>query len=250
MKQAMARSRQMGIVTQRGWLAQLFRQFPAVRPFNMHIFSAIFRCGVLLVSLSSPMLQAEEVAGPDVVIRNTVERMIARIDAERDKLTEDDTLARRIVDEEITPIVDFRRIARAVMAEHFSSASTEQKHRFLNTFRNSLLETYASGITLYEGQQWDILPLTEDDVRGNRARVRMEVVTEGGEMIPIVYMLFQDRSGWRIDNVIVNGLNLGRVFRTQFAQAMQQYAGDVDQVIANWRGDIPEEAVRGGGDEA
>jgi len=250
MEQEIAYSRQLGIAAQRGWLAPLFRLFSHLRVVNERV-PAIFGSGLLLLlCLSSPMLQAEEVAGPDVVIRSTVERMISRIDAQREQLAGDDALARRIVDEEITPIVDFRRIARAVMAEHFSSASTEQKHRFLDTFRNGLLDTYASGITLYEGQQWDILPLTEDDVRGNRARVRMEVVTEGGEVVPIVYMLFQDRSGWRIDNVIVNGLNLGRVFRTQFAQAMQQYAGDVDQVIANWRGDIPEEAVREGGDEA
>ncbi len=229
--------------------ARMSHQVRAFRAGNKRMV-AIFGSGALflLLSLCSPWLHAEE-DSPDAVIRSTVERMISRIDAEREKLAEDAALARQIVDEEITPIVDFRRIARAVMAEHFSSASTEQKHRFLDTFRSGLLDTYASGITLYEGQQWEILPLTEGDVRGNRARVRMQVVTEGGEVIPIVYMLFHDQSQWRIDNVIVNGLNLGRVFRMQFAQAMQQYAGDVDQVIANWRGDIPEDAVREGGDE-
>ena len=34
--------------------------------------------------------------------------------------------------------------------------------------------------------------------------------------------------------MIVNGLNMGKTFRSQFDQSMQQYAGDFEQVIANW----------------
>jgi phospholipid transport system substrate-binding protein len=45
--------------------------------------------------------------------------------------------------------------------------------------------------------------------------------------------------------VIVNGLNLGSTFRTQFEQSAQQYGGDLDQVIANWSSEIEVETAEG-----
>ena len=35
-------------------------------------------------------------------------------------------------------------------------------------------------------------------------------------------------------NVIINGINLGKLFRDQFAEAMQRNAQDLDRVIDNW----------------
>lgn len=190
-------------------------------------------------------------SGPDEMVRNAVERMTSRIDQERDRLEKEPDYARRLVDEEMDSLVDFRRITRAVMAEHFGTASREQRIDFLKAFRASLINTYASGITMYDGQPWRVLPMQEGDLRGDRARVQMEITTEGGQRIPIVYTLFQSEDQWRVDNVIVNGLNLGRVFRAQFAQAMQEHQGDIDAVIANWSAEVPEEGedlLEGGGE--
>lgn len=189
--------------------------------------------------LFSMPLAAE--TGPEEVIRDTVERMISRIDQERERLEAEPDYARELVDQEMDGVLDFRRITRAVMAEHFSAATTSQRNAFLETFRDSLINTYASGITLYDGQPWKILPMEEGDLRGDRARVQMEITTDGGQRIPITYTLHRSEDQWQVDNVIVNGLNLGRVFRAQFAQAMQEHGGDIDAVIANWRAEVPAE---------
>ena len=42
------------------------------------------------------------------------------------------------------------------------------------------------------------------------------------------------KAEWRVINVIINGINLGKTFRSQFVQAAQKNQGDLDQVIANW----------------
>lgn len=204
--------------------------------------------GALLV-VSLPVAADD---APDEMVRNAVERMTDRIDQEREQLEKNPDYARQLVDQEMDSLVDFRRITRAVMAEHFASASREQRQGFLKAFRSSLINTYASGITLYDGQPWSILPMQDGDLRGDRARVQMEIRTEAGQRIPIVYTLFQGDDGWRVDNVIVNGLNLGRVFRAQFAQAMSQHGGDIDKVIANWSAEVPAERedLIEGGDEA
>ena len=38
----------------------------------------------------------------------------------------------------------------------------------------------------------------------------------------------------KLVNVVLNGINLGITFRTQFYQAMKKSDGDLDLVIAEW----------------
>ncbi|WP_133492444.1 phospholipid-binding protein MlaC [Alcanivorax sp. 24] len=189
-----------------------------------------FMAAVLLL-LTAGLAQAEQ--DPRQLVEQTVERMTKRIDGERQKLNNDPQYARELVREELGDLVDFKRITRVVMGDYFDQASRDQKYRFLEVFENSLVNTYASGVTLYDGQKMKVLPLREEDRRGNYARVRMEFSTNSGQVVPIFFTLFLDGGQWRVVNVYVNGLDLSQVYKQQFAQSMQQHK-DMDTVIANW----------------
>jgi phospholipid transport system substrate-binding protein len=43
---------------------------------------------------------------------------------------------------------------------------------------------------------------------------------------------------WKVRNVIINGINIGKLFRDQFADAMQQNLGDLDKTINGWAGEV------------
>lgn len=193
---------------------------------------------VLGVFLLLGMGVANAQQAPDEVIRVAVDKLVKRIDADRQRLESDPQYAQKVVDEELEEMVDFRRITRAVMGDYFSHASRDQRNKFLTQFRASLVNTYAAGITLYEGQSYRILPLADGDVRGNRARVQMEFEAEDGKILPIAYTMTLTDSQWKVDNVIVNNLNLGRIFQTQFAQDMAANDNNLDVVIANWSADL------------
>jgi len=155
----------------------------------------------LLMLVSAGFAQAAQ--DPRDLVQETVERMTSRIDAERERLEKDESYARELVREELVPLVDFKRI------------------------------TYASGVTLYQGQEIRVLPMREEDRKGNYARVRLEGTTNDGKVIPVFFTLFQSDDQWKVVNVYVNGLDLRDVYRAQFAQSMQQL-GDLDKVIDSW----------------
>lgn len=197
--------------------------------------TALWRQATLILAVSAALVvPAQAAPAPDEVVRNAVERMTQRIDNERERLKEDAAYARRVINEELDALVDFRRVTRLVMGDHFQNASAEQRREFMRRFRTSLVQTFSTGITLYEGQPIRVLPLEEGDVRDNRARVQMEFGTESGRPMPIAYTMFLDGEQWKVDNLIVNGLNMGRVYRMQFDQAMRQHQGDIDKVIQGW----------------
>lgn len=211
---------------------------------------------VLMPLMVLGLVATAQAKQPDEVIREAVTTLTQRIEAERDRMSRDPAYTRMVVTQELEELVDFRRITRLVMGEHFDSATREQRNAFLERFRNSLVQTYAAGVTLYSGQRINVLPLAEGDLRGNRARVQMEFNTDSGRVVPISYTLFQNDGQWRVDNVIVNGLNLGRLFRAQFEQAMAQHNGSIDRVIASWSAELevdgktPSEAVQEAADDA
>ncbi|MEE4249375.1 MAG: ABC transporter substrate-binding protein [Alcanivoracaceae bacterium] len=176
---------------------------------------------------------------PHSMLESAINRMTSRIDQERSRLEADDQYARQVVHEELDGLIDFRRITQLVMGSHFGPSTREQKLRFLEVFRTSLINTYASGLTMYKGQQVLVLPAEEGDVNQGRARVRTELRTDSGRIVPVFFSLYQNGEGnWLVENVIVNGLNLGRTFRSQFEQSAEQYDGDLDLVIANWSVEI------------
>jgi phospholipid transport system substrate-binding protein len=43
------------------------------------------------------------------------------------------------------------------------------------------------------------------------------------------------RSGsWKVTNLVINGINLGKIFRNQFTQRARKLEGDIDKVINTW----------------
>jgi len=195
----------------------------------------------LFFSLATMVAAAQQ---PDDIVRDAVKKLTDRIVAERAELEKDEKYAQQVVDEELSELVDFRRITRSVMGPHFEQATREQRNNFLQAFRESLVSTYATGVTMYEGQGYKVHPLADGDVRGSRARVQMEFNTGEGKTLPIAYTMTLTNGQWKVDNVIVNNLNLGRVFRDQFSQDMQEYNNNIDQVIQNWSVDVGVEEVK------
>ena len=49
------------------------------------------------------------------------------------------------------------------------------------------------------------------------------------------YKMRKNRAGaWKLRNVTIEAINLGKVYQSQFSSAAKQYKGDIDAVIDNW----------------
>ena len=46
--------------------------------------------------------------------------------------------------------------------------------------------------------------------------------------------MVEQNGQWRMRNVIINGINVGKLFRDQFAQSMRDNRDDLDKVIDTW----------------
>jgi phospholipid transport system substrate-binding protein len=130
--------------------------------------------------------------------------------------------------------VDFKYISTAVMGPYRNVASEAQRELFIQKFRGGLVETYGRGLIGYGDEEIVLVnrQALEDEER--KVAVKQEI-RGSGVIYPLEYHVARKKTGeWMVINVIINGINLRKVFTSQFVNAAQRADGDLDSVIASW----------------
>ncbi len=140
----------------------------------------------------------------------------------------------RAIEQVLDPVVDFSYIVRGVMGRHGKQATPVQRRQFAQVFKRSLVATYAKGMASYADQDIVILPPSGDISGQRRVSVRQEVRSEAGVSHVSFSMRLNKQGQWKLVNVVLDGINLGRLLRNQFFEAVNKNEGDIDKVIANW----------------
>jgi len=176
-------------------------------------------------------VQAEEKTPHDIVseVTDTLVGAAKTFKADGDQAALDATVLAAL-----DPVVAFDYIAKVVMGDYFKRASAEQQEKFASLFKTGLLSTYAKGIATYADSDIRIVPPSEPV--GDKRRVTVEQdVSHEGENHKLSYTMQKNRSGeWKLTNLVLNGVNLGRSFSSQFTQLASRHNGDIDKVIAGW----------------
>ena len=146
------------------------------------------------------------------------------------------------VHELLDPMIDFKRFARGVMGVWYKNATPEQFERFSESFKWSLVKTYAAALTEFSAGDVRIVPKRRP-TGPNKALVTMEVEYQGRTYVA-VYDMRRKNETWRLVNVSIEGINVGQNFKSQFDSAMKgpKYGRDLDRVIDAWIDQIGTEA--------
>jgi len=170
------------------------------------------------------------------MVRQTSDEVLRLIEAAKGYAEEDPERLYRNVEALLSEVVDFHGFARSVMGPHSRDASPEQLERFAETFKWSLVRTYALALIDFDDGEVVVVPPDRPPRNPQRQTVKMEIRNQG-EVYPVLYSVTQQDDGtWVIRNLIVNGVNMGLTYRNQFNSAVNdpQYDGDMDAVIDGW----------------
>ncbi|WP_299941559.1 phospholipid-binding protein MlaC [uncultured Microbulbifer sp.] len=184
----------------------------------------------LLVAALSPAANAAQ--NPYVVIEGVSQKLLNVIRSNAPYANSDPQRYYNAVENVLIPIVDFDFIAIGVMGRYAKQATASQRSRFTSTFRRDLVATFARGVANFGDLDVKVVNPGTVPTR-NRVNVLQEVRSKEG-ITKVSYTLVRNRAGqWKLINVILNGVNLGKTFRSQFAQSMRTH-GDIDKVISSW----------------
>ena len=183
---------------------------------------------ILCNHASTKQLSAHEYA------ERTHNNIIEIIQTKNQLFLENPDLFTQEISDAFSPIVDFKRIARNVMGKYSKEATPKQMEAFSEAFENSLLDTYASTLVEFKDEKINVIPPVRPTKSKNKAMVNIEIVTSSN-IYPGRYSMYLDiENNWKIINIEINGMNLGKIFRNQFYSLMEKNGADIDLVIEKW----------------
>lgn len=187
----------------------------------------------LLAALAIMPLLAQAAPSAHDVVEQTTNQLLDDLKANKEAYLQNRQSFYDTLDRILGPVVDSDGISRSIMTVKYSrNATDEQMQRFEDNFKRSLMQFYGNALLEYDNQGIRVLGSKAEGA--DRASVGMEVSGKNGSVYPVSYTMVQIDGQWMLRNVIINGINVGKLFRDQFADTMQRNGNDLNKTIDGW----------------
>ena len=163
---------------------------------------------------------AEQLA-PDQLVQKITDDVLAAIKSDKELAAGDKQKALKVAEEKVLPYIDFEQSTRLAVGRAWSQATPEQKKRLVGEFRAMLVRTYSNAVQVYQGQTLKVLPS-----RGKQdpedTTVRTQYIRAGGQPLPIEFHMRQTDKGWKVYDIVVEGVSLVMTYRSEFDAVVKQ----------------------------
>jgi phospholipid transport system substrate-binding protein len=197
----------------------------------LRLIKSVFQLPILVVMLlvvPASWAEAQERPGPEQVVNYLQESLIKSM-REGGKLGyrgRFDLLAKAV---DQTHDLDF--IARTTLGANWTQLSVEQQRVFTDVFRKLSIGTYAGWFKSHEGERFEFIE--QQDMPRDQVMVRTRFVQSGGEPpVRFDYVLRQTKDGWRIVNVLADGVSDLALKRVEYRAILQRdgFQGLIDML--------------------
>jgi phospholipid transport system substrate-binding protein len=187
----------------------------------------------LTLPLATGQAAADE--KPLDLIQDATENLLVALQESPDLRTNIDGL-RRLAEKIVLPHVDLAGLSRLTLGKYWRRATPEQRARFADEFRRLLVRTYANSLVEYENQSVDcqLLTLSEDN---RHSTVRTHIEGSGHSALLIDYRLRRAENGWKIYDVMIEGVSLAVTYRATFSKEIRR--GGIEGLIESLRHATP-----------
>ena len=188
---------------------------------------------ITLFFLLSSALLAKESANTFLI--KTVEEISTFITENKTMLENNEEYLRTKIDELVIPKLNIILMSKIVLGrDNWTSSNDYQKREFQKAFRSLMVRTYMKSLTTFDGEKIKYMPFKAGK-RPNIARVNTIYLLSDGEL-PVSYRLkFIESDGWKVFDIIIDGVSLLKNYRTDFQEHIQN--NGINSLIAALNGD-------------
>jgi phospholipid transport system substrate-binding protein len=196
---------------------------------------------LLLATLAAagPTVAAAQTFAGNEIVAGTAAQLANAIATRRAELETDHQAIAMLVDTLILPRFDMRRGSRAILAEHWDSASQAERDRFVTAFYEYLVATYGDLLLYFEPQTIRVLPF-DGDAQHSPARVHTVITLNDGTEVDVDFVMVERDGDWRVVDIEAEGVSYVRTYRSQFrvdiaADGLGSVIGWLEQKAASVR---------------
>lgn len=170
---------------------------------------------------------------PDKLVQEVANEVLRSLREDPDLRAGSQTKMAELIEQKVSPHFDFERMTRLAVGRSWRQASDEQKKMLIEQFHSLLVRSYSTAYSAYRSIVIEVKPVRmqpgEDDVQ-----VKSEIKLPGGAPpVNVDYSMYKTDSGWKIYDVVVDGVSLVTTYRSTFAEEIQK--GGIDDLIKSLR---------------
>ncbi len=177
--------------------------------FNNILFSLIAAFGISLTAQAAPAQPA------DVVIKDATTEFQKLISDNHEAYRADLGAFYKVVDEKVVPLFDTKGIAQLVLGRNWRKATEDQRKRFEEAFKDSLIRTYARALLDYHDSveaQWAPLRAEKD---ATDVSVNADIIRKDASPVSLKFSAHVRGDQWKIYDIAVENISLITNFRSQ-----------------------------------
>jgi phospholipid transport system substrate-binding protein len=187
-------------------------------PLFLLLLATIFGSPSSLAQSKANVVNASE---PNALIETAANAMVTELESRRTELRKDPAKLGELVDRILLPHFDVNHAARLVLGKHWRTATPEQRQQFIDAFYGSLMSNYGDALLEFTGDRIKVLP-TPVPADAVSASVRTEVRRSNGTRVPVNYSLRKTEAGWKVWDVVIEGISYVKSFREDFGAEIDQ----------------------------
>jgi phospholipid transport system substrate-binding protein len=176
---------------------------------------------LLALSLLIPVPALAQELGPEELVKKVTAEVMAAIKSDKQLAAGDKQKALKLVEEKVLPHVDFEEATRLAVGRGWKQANPEQQKKLVAEFKNMLIRTYSNAISAYEGQEMKVQP-SRMKPGDTDATVRNQFIRPGGKPVLVDYSMRKTDQGWKIYDIVVEGVSLVLTYRSEFDAVVKQ----------------------------
>jgi phospholipid transport system substrate-binding protein len=179
-----------------------------------------------LLALAAAGAAAQQQPGPVEIVRDTSERLFELVESKRETYENDVEQLREDIRDILLPRIDTMYSGRLVLGRKARGMDDERVRAFADALSDLLIRRYADGLLEFETRdQVEVLPLAGDN-NERMTRVKTRVKLDSGETAPVDSVVRKTDSGWKIFDVIVEGVSYVATFRNQIGEQIDREGFD------------------------
>ncbi len=165
---------------------------------------------------------------PEAIVRDAAEAILEAMEGRREYLEANPAELNAIVERVFLPRFDTAYASFLVLGRHARNASAEQRARFTTALYNYIVTRYGYGLLRFDSDRLEVLPM-RGEPDGDRATIRTLVTLDDGSDVPVSYELRLGSGGWKVYDIVIEGVSYVRNLRSQVGAEID--ANGLDSVI-------------------
>lgn len=203
--------------------------------FSLILASALLAATPALAQTGQDAQAAPQTQGsPSELVLDNTQRVLSTLEERRAEFTNDRDALEAFVKSEFETMFDQDYAARQVLGRHGRGADDADITYFADALADSLLRRYGSSLLDFNVRLQARVVSENALPRGLGVRVASELTRQGGEPIPVTYLMRQSGGEWKVFDVQVEGVSFVSTFRRQFDNELQNKS--IRQVADELRG--------------